>query len=337
MSNPGSLAATGRVATAERADKSLQIEGLSVRYGEFPAVTEATVSLGAGQVLGLVGESGSGKSSLALAISRLLPPVGRVVSGRALLGSVDLLALEGEALRRARGELVAYIPQDASAALNPVQRVGRQVAEVFCVRHGLGKKQALTEAVSLFSKVGIRDPAVTARRYPHELSGGMRQRVMIAIALALRPALLVADEPTTALDVTVQAEILALVKDLQADYGTTLVWITHDMGVVAEIADEIAVMYGGRLVENGSALDVFRRAVHPYTSALLSSFTSGRLAAPKEPFLAIDGSPPVDTIPPGCPFHPRCVDAFGPCPSAVPEMREVAPGHRVACHLTERP
>jgi oligopeptide/dipeptide ABC transporter ATP-binding protein len=314
----------------------LRLEGLSVRYGEFPAVTDASVSLGAGRVLGLVGESGSGKSSLALAVSRLLPPAGRVVSGQAMLGSVDLLTLEGEALRRARGELVAYIPQDASAALNPVQRVGRQVAEVFRVRHKLAKEQAMAEAVSLFAKVGIRNPAVAARRHPHELSGGMRQRVMIAIALALRPALLVADEPTTALDVTVQAEILGLVKDLQVDYGTTLVWITHDMGVVAEIADEIAVMYGGRLVESGPALQVFTEAVHPYTSALLSSFTSGRLAAPKEPFLAIEGSPPVDTIPPGCPFHPRCPHAFEPCSTVVPEMQSIAAGHRVACHLIGR-
>ncbi len=322
-------------AAAEGTGRPLQIEGLSVRYGEFPAVTAATVSLGAGRVLGLVGESGSGKSSLALAVSRLLPPAGRVVAGTALLGSVDLLTLEGEALRRARGELVAYIPQDASAALNPVQRVGRQVAEVFRVRHGLGKEQALAQAVSLLAKVGIRNPGVTARRYPHELSGGMRQRAMIAIALALRPALLVADEPTTALDVTVQAEILGLVKDLQADYGTTLMWITHDMGVVAEIADDIAVMYGGRLVEHGAAVDVFKEAVHPYTSALLSSFTSGRLAAPKQPFVAIEGSPPVDTIPPGCPFHPRCPRAFEPCATAVPDTRTVATGHRVSCHLTE--
>ncbi len=322
--------------SAPKTGEPLRIEGLSVRYGDFPAVTGASVSLGAGRVLGLVGESGSGKSSLALAVCRLLPPAGHIAAGRALLGDTDLLALDGEGLRRARGELVAYIPQDASAALNPVHRVGWQVAEVFRVRHGLRKQEAMDEAVSLLGQVGIRNPGAAARSYPHQLSGGMRQRVMIAIALALRPALLVADEPTTALDVTVQAEILALVKDLQARDGTTLMWITHDMGVVAEIADEIAVMYGGRVVENGTAPEVFRDPVHPYTSALLSSFISGRKAAPKEPFLAIEGSPPVDAIPPGCPFHPRCPHAFSPCLEEMPEVRSLPSGHRVSCHLEPR-
>ena len=326
------LGAAGPVASA----LGLQVEDLSVRYGDFPAVTEVSLSLEPGRVLGLVGESGSGKSSLALAVCRLLPPAGRIAGGRALVGDLDMVGLSGDALRRARGEVVAYIPQDASAALNPVHRAGRQVAEVFRVRHGLGREAAMAGAVDLLGQVGIRSPEVAARRYPHELSGGMRQRVMIAMALALRPALLVADEPTTALDVTVQAEILGLVKELQAAHGTTLVWITHDMGVVAELADDIAVLYGGRLAEHGPATGVFGRHAHPYTEALLASFVGGRRAAPKEPFLTIDGAPPVDTIPPGCPFHPRCPHAVTACGVDVPAVRAVAPGHQVACHLGDR-
>ncbi|MGH9169425.1 MAG: ABC transporter ATP-binding protein [Acidimicrobiales bacterium] len=319
---------------AAPAGQRLEVDSLSVAYGDFPAVTEASFDLGPGRVLGLVGESGSGKSSLALAVSRLLPPAGRIVGGSASVGGTDVVPLTGEALRHCRGELVAYIPQDASAAMNPVHNAGRQLAEVFRVRHGLGKRAALDEAVRLLAKVGIRSPEHAARRYPHELSGGMRQRVMIAIAIALRPALLVADEPTTALDVTVQAEIIALVRDLQAEFGTTLLWITHDMGVVAEIADDVAVMYGGRIVEHGTASEVFGQARHPYTRALLASFTSGRAAKAKEPFAAIAGLPPVDHIPPGCPFHPRCALALQVCASEMPAVSRLG-DHMVRCHVSE--
>ncbi len=325
---------TGTVRTGSTG-QPLVVDRLSVRYGDFPAVTDASLELGTGQVLGLVGESGSGKSSLALAISRLLPPEGKVTSGTACIGDVDVTALTGEALRLARSELVAYIPQDASAALNPVHRAGRQIAEVFRLRYRLDDTAAMAQAVQLLAQVGIRRPEDTARRYPHELSGGMRQRVMIAMAIALRPALLVADEPTTALDVTVQAEIISLVRELQAEYRTTLLWITHDMGVVAEIADDVAVMYGGRIVEHSTARNVFATPLHPYTKALLSSFTTGRLARPKTPFETIKGSPPVDRIPPGCPFHPRCPLAVDRCRTEVPLPREAGPAHRVACHLAE--
>ncbi len=315
--------------------KALVVEHLSVDYGGFHAVTDVGFELQSGRVLGLVGESGSGKSSLALAVSRLLPPAGTVARGSARVGDVEVLALTGEELRRARGELVAYIPQDASAALNPVHTAGRQLAEVFRVRHGLGKRPALAEAIALLRQVGIRRPEQTARSHPHELSGGMRQRVMIAMAVALRPALLVADEPTTALDVTVQAEIISLVRELQSEHGTTLLWITHDMGVIAEIADDVGVMYGGRLVEHSSVDELFRHAAHPYTAALLASFTSGRLARAKEPFVTIEGLPPLDRIPPGCPFHPRCAYAMDRCRTKVPAERVESNGHSVCCHLEE--
>jgi oligopeptide/dipeptide ABC transporter ATP-binding protein len=334
--NSGSVSAgaasTGPARTGSEG-QPLAVDRLSVAYGEFRAVTDASFEVGTGRVLGLVGESGSGKSSLALALARLLPPEGRVASGTARVGDVDVTALAGEALRLARSELVAYIPQDASAALNPVHRAGRQIAEVFRLRYQLDDAAAQAQAVRLLARVGIRRPEDTARRYPHELSGGMRQRVMIAMAIALRPALLVADEPTTALDVTVQAEIISLVRELQEEHRTTLLWITHDMGVVAEIADDVAVMYGGRIVEHAPARAVFSAPLHPYTKALLSSFTTGRLARPKAPFETIEGAPPVGQIPPGCPFHPRCPLVTDRCRAEVPLPR--GSGHRVACHLAE--
>ncbi len=251
-----------------------------------------------------------------------MPPGGAIVAGSALVDGVDVVQLTGAELRRARGRLVGYLAQDSMAALNPVLRAGSQVAEVFEARDGVGRGQARREAVEMLTQVGIQRPAEVARMYPHELSGGMRQRVMIAMALALRPQLLIADEPTTALDVTVQAEILALARELQAEHGVTFLWITHDMGVVAEIADAVAVMYGGRIVEQGAVAEVFEQPAHPYTQALLASASGGAEAPPKTPFAAIGGSPPSGMNPPGCPFHPRCPHAFEPC------SRDDAAGHR---------
>jgi oligopeptide/dipeptide ABC transporter ATP-binding protein len=311
----------------------VEVERLVVRYGAFAAVSDASLAIAEGTTLALVGESGSGKSSLALAVSRLLPPGGEIAAGRVAVAGIDVAALTGSELRRARGSLVGYLAQDSMAALNPVLPAGRQVAEVFEARESTGRRAAAREAVTMLSQVGIQRPAEVARMYPHELSGGMRQRVMIAIALALRPRLLVADEPTTALDVTVQAEILALARELQAEHGVTFLWITHDMGVVAEIADSVAVMYGGRIVEQGLAPDVFERPAHPYTRALLASAEGGADAPPKTPFAAIAGSPPSGAIPPGCPFHPRCPQAHEPCGAAMPATTEAGDGHVVACHL----
>ncbi|MDX6377561.1 MAG: peptide/nickel transport system ATP-binding protein [Gaiellaceae bacterium] len=310
----------------------LVLDTIDVQYDGFAAVRGASVSVAGGRTLALVGESGSGKSSLALAAARLLPP-GTDVTGSIRVGDRELSGLRGEALRAARGRIVGYLAQDAMAALNPVMRVGKQVAEVFVRHEQASSKEAHRSAVDLLRRVGIQGPEIVARKYPHELSGGMRQRVMIAIALALAPEVLIADEPTTALDVTVQAEILALVRELQAERNLVVVWITHDMGVVAEIADEVAVMYGGRIVEQGPVAEVFARPLHPYTNALIGSAREEADTPPKSPFVTIAGQPPTGEAPPGCPFHPRCPIAVARCSTDVPAIRELGVGHTVACHL----
>ncbi len=311
---------------------TLVLDTINVEYDGFAAVRGASVSIRGGRTLALVGESGSGKSSLALAAARLLPP-GTDVAGSISVGDRELSELKGEELRAARGRIVGYLAQDAMAALNPVMRVGRQVAEVFVRHEQTSGREARTKAVDLLRRVGIQGPEIVARKYPHELSGGMRQRVMIAIALALAPEVLIADEPTTALDVTVQAEILALVRELQAERDLVVVWITHDMGVVAEIADEVAVMYGGRIVEHAPVDEVFARPLHPYTAALIGSAREEPGTPPKAPFVTIAGQPPSGEVPPGCPFHPRCPIAVARCSTDLPAIRELGVGHTVACHL----
>ena len=306
----------------------LSIEGLTVAYGDQPSLHDVSLHVPAGKILALVGESGSGKSTLAHAAARLLPPGARITNGSIRVGDTDMAALAGTELRAARGHIVAYLPQDALAALNPVMRVGRQIAEVFT---GSSRSDAVEQAVEMLRRVSIRDPGQVARKYSHELSGGMRQRVMIAIALAHRPQLLIADEPTTALDVTVQAEVLELVAELQRDTGVTVVWITHDLSVVREIADTVAVLYGGRVAETCAADEVFEAARHPYTHGLLGSFGGARTAAPKERFTAIPGSPPLRGGVPGCPFHPRCTRAEDRCRHEVPLLLG-----GVACHVVAR-
>ena len=311
---------------------SLAVEDLHVRYGDRHAVRGVSFAVAPGETLALVGESGCGKSSTAHAIARLLPP-GSTMEGSVSVGDLDLSGAGGAALREARGRVVAYMPQDAMAALNPVQPAGRQIAEVLRFRGGAGRSQAATGAIELLGEVGIRQPQLVARRYAHELSGGMRQRVMLAIALAARPQVLIADEPTTALDVTVQAGILALVRRLVAADRMALVWITHDIGVVAEIADTVAVMYGGRIVEHGPAQAIFEQPAHPYTRALVESPRRSRDAAPKQPFEAIPGAPPLGDFPAGCPFHPRCPHAMPVCAETMPAVTALTPGHVGACHL----
>ncbi|WP_411120076.1 ABC transporter ATP-binding protein [Streptomyces sp. 058-1L] len=314
------------------------ISGLTVSYGAVPALRDVYLNIPAGTTTALVGESGSGKSTLALAASRLLPPGASITSGSVRVGETDLVALSGRPLREARGRLAAYLAQDAAVALNPVARVGHQIAEVHQVRHRASRREAAALARQNLADVGFPDPERVARRYPHELSGGMRQRAIIAIALAFRPRLLIADEPTTALDVTVQAEILSLVARIQRQCGLTVLWITHDMSVVAEIADRVAVLYGGTIVEQADALTLFESPSHPYTQALLRCFRQGRNAAPKQLLEAIKGSPPTGGLPDGCPFHPRCPQADeSRCRTLLPEPRFLAGGHQAACHHLESP
>jgi oligopeptide/dipeptide ABC transporter ATP-binding protein len=312
----------------------LEVRGLSVAYGGHRVVHDVSFTARAGRTLALVGESGSGKSSVALAIARLLPATASI-EGEVRLGDVDLAALTGRELRAARGRLVAYVPQDAMAALNPTQSAGRQIAQVLALQAGVSRHAAARDAIGLLEQVGMPRPELVARRYPHELSGGMRQRVMIAIALAGRPQVLIADEPTTALDVTVQAGILELARELQAASGTTFVWITHDFGVVAELADDVAVIYGGRAVEQAGVHAIFDRPAHPYTRALVALPAQARAAEPKARFDAIPGSPPARVLPSGCAFHPRCPLAVPVCAEAVPAERLVATAHLAACHLVE--
>ncbi|MEU8934309.1 ABC transporter ATP-binding protein [Streptomyces sp. NPDC048409] len=328
-------APTESTAAAPTLGSEVRIERLSVAYGEHRVLRDVTFTVPAGTTTALVGESGSGKSTLALAAGRILPTDARITGGMVHVGGTELTALGGKDLRAARGRVAAYLAQDAAAALNPVLRVGRQIAEVHRVRDGAGRKEADRLAHEALADVGIADPERVARLYPHALSGGMRQRAIIAMALAFRPELLIADEPTTALDVTVQAEILHLVSRLQRQYGLTVIWITHDLSVVAEIADHVAVLYGGRLAEHTDVLGLFEASRHPYSQALLSCFHSGREAAPKAPFTTISGSPPVGRAPDGCPFHPRCPRADALCAAELPEPRLLSDGHTAACHHLE--
>jgi len=314
----------------------LSVSDLHVHYGATHAVRGVSFAVSPGQTLAIVGQSGCGKSSTAHAVARLLP-AGTEMEGHAVIGDFDLAAATGRELREARGRVVAYMPQDAMAALNPVQSAGRQIGEVLRFRRGATRSQAADGAIELLEQVGINNPPLVARRYAHQLSGGMRQRVMLAIALAAQPLVLIADEPTTALDVTVQAGILALVRKLVIADQMALVWITHDIGVVAEIADHVAVMYGGRIVEQGPVHTIFEDPVHPYTRALVRSPRQSRDAAAKARFDAIPGSPPLGDFPPGCPFHPRCPHAMPPCSSEMPATQTIAPDHTAACHLIGAP
>ncbi|HXW90361.1 MAG TPA: ABC transporter ATP-binding protein [Terriglobales bacterium] len=298
------------------------------------AVSDVGFTMAPGEVLGLVGESGSGKSLASLAIMRLLPP-GLRVSGEIWFNEVgparNLLALPEEEMRSLRGRQIAMIFQEPMTALNPVMRVGRQIAEAACVHSRISKQEAWDRAVQAMQDVAIPDPARRARDYPHQLSGGMRQRVMIAMAIVNRPQLLIADEPTTALDVTVQAQILALLADLRDKFGLAMLLISHDLAVVSQVADRVAVMYVGRLLELGSKQHIFRAPAHPYTRGLLQAvptFASDRT----QPLRTIEGSvPPLGVELPGCPFEARCHLRIPQCARDLPRLVEVAPGHWARC------
>ena len=295
------------------------------------AVNRASFALGKGETLGLVGESGSGKSVTAFSILRLLQPPGRTTAGRVRFQGRDLLSLPESEMRRVRGAGIGLVFQEPMAALNPVMRVGAQVAEALLVHGMAGRRDARDRAIELLRAVRITDPDKRVDDYPHQLSGGMRQRVMIAIALACRPPLVIADEPTTALDVTVQAQILDLLREMRKAFDLSLLLITHDLGVVAETADRVAVMYAGRIVETAPVRDLFRDPKHPYTQGLLASIPGD--SAGKR-LRAIEGTVPnLSALPPGCAFAPRCPHRMPVCDTVVPALVELVPGHAARCYL----
>jgi oligopeptide/dipeptide ABC transporter ATP-binding protein len=298
------------------------------------AVRGLSISIAAGEVLGLVGESGSGKSVTSLALMRLLPPNARA-SGEARFAngdaSVDLLQLPDAAMRPLRGSQLAMIFQEPMTALNPVMRVGDQVAEAVLAHHQAGKDEAWKRTLVALSEVGIADFERRARDYPHQLSGGMRQRVMIAMAIVNRPRLLIADEPTTALDVTIQAQILELLAALRSKFGLTMLFISHDLAVVSQVADRVAVMYAGNLVELGPKRDIFETPAHPYTRGLLNAVPTLKTDR-NLPLETIEGSvPPLHAVPPGCPFEPRCEFRVEECARNLPPLAEVSLGHWARC------
>jgi oligopeptide/dipeptide ABC transporter ATP-binding protein len=298
------------------------------------AVRDLTFTLQPGEVLGLVGESGSGKSVTSLALMRVLPP-NALVSGEIRFvdgdNACDLLQLSEPAMRPLRGSQLAMIFQEPMTALNPVMRVGDQIAEAVLAHNELPKKDAWSRAVTAMKEVGIDDFERRARDYPHQLSGGMRQRVMIAMAIVNRPKLLIADEPTTALDVTIQAQILELLAELRAKFGLTMLFISHDLAVVSQVADRVAVMYAGNLVELGSKYDIFHAPAHPYTSGLLQAVPTLKTDRSR-PLETIEGTvPPLHALPPGCPFEPRCGFRVQECARNLPPLVEVSAGHWARC------
>jgi oligopeptide/dipeptide ABC transporter ATP-binding protein len=299
--------------------------------GHGPTILEdVSLSLEAGEVLGIVGESGSGKSMLALSVMDLLPPTIRRSSGRIRLLGTDLTGLPPAAWRARRGRDLAMIFQEPMTSLNPVMRIGRQIEEVLVMRRGLDAKAARRRAIGLLERVELSEPASRLAAYPHELSGGMRQRVMIAIALAAQPKVLIADEPTTALDVTIQAQILDLLRDLQQETGLALMLITHDLGVIAEIADRVMVLYAGRIAETAAVRTLFDAPAHPYTQALLASIPG--LGPRRERLTSIEGSVPgVGLFAAGCRFAPRCPYRQPACEQGPPMPLPISEGHNVAC------
>jgi peptide/nickel transport system ATP-binding protein len=313
----------------------LRVENLTTVFelpgGPVAAVDDVSFEIRKGETLGLVGESGSGKSATAFSIMRLLYPPGRIKGGRVVFQGRDLLALPEQEMRAVRGKDIGLIFQEPMAALNPVMRVGAQIAEPLLVHGQATRRDARDRAIELLRAVRMVDPEERVDDYPHQLSGGMQQRVMIAVALACRPALIIADEPTTALDVTVQSQILDLLRSLKDTFGISLLLITHDLGVIAETADHVAVMYAGRIVERGPVRSILRNPLHPYTQALLASMP-GRDAGTR--LQAIEGVvPDPRSLPPGCAFAPRCSHRMDRCATTMPGIADVAPGHAARCHL----
>ena len=313
----------------------LSIEGLRTVFrtanGEVAAVDGVSLGVAKGRTLGIVGESGCGKSMLSLSVMRLVPQPGRIATGRVMFDGQNLLDLPAAAMRDIRGNRIAMIFQEPMTSLNPVFTVGDQITEAMRAHDKVASTAALkAKAIESLNRVRIPAPARRFDEYPHQMSGGMRQRVMIAMALACEPDLLIADEPTTALDVTVQAQILDLLRDLQQQTGMAIILITHDLGIVAEMADEVAVMYAGKVVERASGTAIFDDPQHPYTLGLLGSIP--KVEETQERLLAIEGAVPAPfALPDGCRFHPRCVFANEPCSREVPDLRDLGDGHLVSC------
>lgn len=305
------------------------------RAGNARVLNHISLDLKEGEILGIVGESGCGKSMTALSVMGLIPsPPGNITSGSISLEGLELTSLSSKKMREIRGNVISMIFQEPMTSLNPVFRIGDQIAESVLLHENVSKKQAWARAVEMLEKVGIPEPAIRAKSYPHELSGGMRQRVMIGLALACKPRILIADEPTTALDVTVQAQIFDLLRDLQRDTGTAIILITHDMGAVAELADRVAVMYAGHIIESGSTRDILDNPQHPYTKGLIACVPHLEdIPTDERPYLEeIEGVvPPLTELGSGCAFAPRCQHAMDHCLSDVPLIQPVTDRHKVAC------
>ena len=303
--------------------------------GVFRAVDGVSLEIGKKEAVGLVGESGCGKTVTALSIIRLLPPLCRIVSGEILFKGEDLLKKSEDEMRKIRGNKISMIPQDSVSSLNPVLTIGEQIAEVIGLHRGLNKWEARRKVVEMLELVRIPSPSKRVDEYPHQLSGGMRQRVMIAMALICNPELIIADEPTTALDVTIQAQILDVMKNMIKEFGCSLILITHDFGVVAEMCDKVAVMYAGNIVEYAPTKALFKNPKHPYTYGLLKSIP--KINADVERFEVIDGTVPNLANPPaGCKFCPRCPYTREICNKQKPQLVEVKPGHFVSCWMYKK-
>jgi oligopeptide/dipeptide ABC transporter ATP-binding protein len=316
----------------------LELDRLSTHYVSSQgtrvvrAVDEVSLRVEAGETLGIVGESGSGKSTLALTLLRVLPPAARIVGGRMLLDGEDLVQKSDAEMREIRGKKIAMILQDPMASLNPLFTIGNQVAEPVQVHEGASRRSAWNRARELLKAVRIPSPETRVRQYPHEMSGGMRQRIVGAIGISCEPRLLIADEPTTSLDLTIQAQYLNLLRDLQREHGLALIFITHNLGIVAKMCDRLAVMYAGRVVEQGPVSQIFSRPTHPYTKALLGSIP--RMTDNRESLTAIDGQPPdLSSLGTGCAFAPRCPVAFARCRVEAPPEFAVEEGRRTRCWL----
>jgi oligopeptide/dipeptide ABC transporter ATP-binding protein len=332
---------TSTAPSKRRGEVLLDVQDLSVEFdteaGVVRAVDGVSFTVHAGQTLGIVGESGCGKSVTAMSILRLLPrPMGRVAGGRILFRGEDLVTVPDARIQKVRTGEIGMIFQEPMTALNPVHRIGRQLSEAFLLHQRVTARGALERSVEVLKRVGIPSPEIRVSEYPHQLSGGMRQRVVIAMALACQPALVIADEPTTALDVTIQAQILELMKSLQQETGMSIILITHDLGVIAETCDDVLVMYAGRVAEQGTVEDVFDRPVHPYTRGLLESIP--RLEYERKTRLrTIEGMVPgLLDLPAGCRFNNRCPEAQENCRETAPGLDRISTEHAVACHHWRR-